>query len=508
MTKELRPVRIGEQVSFAELEKAIRNIWKIAGELGLDPFPTHFEIVPARIMYEFGAYGLPGRFSHWSHGKAYHQLKTMYDYGLSKIYELVINTNPAQAFLFEANTPLQNKLVAAHVLGHTDFFKNNVSFRDTNRQMAETAHLHSTRIREYEFKHGEKEVEEFLDAVLSIQTNIDFVDLKRPSGAEYAKTGRERFEARHRSRRQRIFPYDDLFSREELKRPQEQEPKVPFPPEEDQDILWFVGEYSPKPLEPWQKDIISLVRNEIQYFLPQMQTKIMNEGWATFWHLRILRELGERGLLTQAEIVDWMTLHADVATPHPYRINPYWLGWKIWEDINRRFQGLPHPKGKMEKDWFGEKVLPETSKGHEEYDIFWVRANIPSDQAFLRNYLTDTLTEDLELYIYGADGQNLVVQEKSPGAIRQMLVDSLTNLGSPTVKVAIGGGDYRGNNELYLKHLWEGENLDIGWAEKTLKTIYNLWGRPVHLETVIDGDQILLSYTGKETGHSRKKLTA
>src|SRR5690349_5625038 len=155
------------------LAKAIEEIWAVGEQMELDPFPIHFEIVPASIMYEVGSYGLPGRFSHWTHGKAYHQMKTMYDYGLSKIYELIINTNPAQAFLMEANSLIQNKLVIAHVIGHSDFFKNNVYFHHTSRQMSETAGVNAERIRAYEFHHGQQAVEEFLDAVLSVQEHID-----------------------------------------------------------------------------------------------------------------------------------------------------------------------------------------------------------------------------------------------------------------------------------------------------------------------------------------------
>src|SRR5438132_360832 len=151
------------------LAKAIEGVWAIGLKMGLDPFPIHFEIVPATIMYEVGSYGLPGRFSHWTHGKAYHQMKTMYDYGLSKIYELIINSDPAQAFLLEGNSLIQNKLVIAHVIGHSDFFKNNAYFQHTSRQMAETAGANAERIRAYEFDHGEEAVEKSLDAVLSFQ---------------------------------------------------------------------------------------------------------------------------------------------------------------------------------------------------------------------------------------------------------------------------------------------------------------------------------------------------
>src|SRR5438128_12641720 len=123
---------------LAQLSQAVEEIWKASQKTPLDPFPIHFEVVPASIMYEVGSYGLPGRFSHWTHGRAYQQIKTMYDYGLSKIYELVINTNPAYAFLLENNSVLQNKLVAAHVLAHVDFFKSNRYFEHTNRSMLET----------------------------------------------------------------------------------------------------------------------------------------------------------------------------------------------------------------------------------------------------------------------------------------------------------------------------------------------------------------------------------
>src|SRR5947209_15764739 len=133
------------------LAKAIEEIWEVGEQMQLDPFPIHFEIVPAKIMYEIGSYGLPGRFSHWTHGKAFHQMKTMYDYGLSKIYELIINTNPAQAFLMEGNSLIQNKLVIAHVIGHSDYVKLNAYFQHTDRQRAEMAGLNAERIRAYEF---------------------------------------------------------------------------------------------------------------------------------------------------------------------------------------------------------------------------------------------------------------------------------------------------------------------------------------------------------------------
>src|SRR5256885_15746220 len=162
-----------EDREIQNLEKALEQIWDVARKFGLDPYPTRFEIVPATVMYEVGSYALPGRYSHWTFGKAYHKMKTMYDFGLSKIYEVVINSNPSYAFLLETNSLTQNKMVIAHVLGHVDFFKNNVYFSKTNRRMVDEAAIHARRMSEYEFTYGRKVVEEFLDSVLSIEEHID-----------------------------------------------------------------------------------------------------------------------------------------------------------------------------------------------------------------------------------------------------------------------------------------------------------------------------------------------
>jgi stage V sporulation protein R len=256
-----------------ELEKALDQIWDIAtNKFGLDPFPTRFEVVPSTVMYEIGSYALPGRYSHWTFGKAYHKMKTMYDFGLSKIYEVVINSNPAYAFLLENNSLLQNKLVIAHVLGHVDFFKHNAYFSHTNRRMIDDAAIHARRINEYEFKYGRKVVEDFLDAVLSIEEHIDpYFFIK--------KDAREEKDNERRAAPPR--PFDDLISAQE----REAIAKAEAAKEQDKqkqpekDIVWFVMQNSPV-LQPWQRDVISMIHDEMLYFVPQMQTKTLNEGWA------------------------------------------------------------------------------------------------------------------------------------------------------------------------------------------------------------------------------------
>jgi stage V sporulation protein R len=260
-----------EDKEVKELEKALEQIWEIATKFGLDPFPTKFEIVPATVMYEVGSYALPGRYSHWTFGKAYHRMKTMYDFGLSKIYEVVINTNPAYGFLLETNSLLQNKLVIAHVMGHVDFFKNNAWFSKTNRRMLETVSAHTERMNQYEFKYGRKTVEKFLDAVLSIEEHIDPDFFIKRESANEKKEPAEKKEGK----------FDDLFAlekkeeKEEEEEPTQQQKKdVP-----EKDLVYYIIHHSPA-LEPWQRDVMSMIHEEMEYFVPQMQTKTSNEGWA------------------------------------------------------------------------------------------------------------------------------------------------------------------------------------------------------------------------------------
>jgi stage V sporulation protein R len=875
------------------LRDAIDYAWDQALKFGLDPFPTHFELVPAAIMYEFASYSLPGRFSHWTHGKAYHRQKMQYDFGLSKIYEMVVNTNPSYAFLMEMNDLLQNTFVAAHVFGHTDFFKNNAYFQHTSRRMIDKASIHAERIARYEYDHGKAEVERFLDAVLSIQEHVDYNLFIRD----------EPEEKEEKSVAQVTSEYDDLWGLERKAKKAEEErekrlgkpPKFPEKPEKD--ILQFLNLHAPH-LEPWQRDIIEIVRTEMLYFVPQMQTKIMNEGWAclkkdslvltkyglirydalhellvqgesvtvgsgngeqdkitdrhirrnaptirlrtrrglvlegaeehklslepdqwitlkdvkigqriplsvgdniwpeqlvplkhpvpkvsttvgdvakaagvgvhtiyrslggktnyakdriavaiqntgytfgnggkpqhahrfplvapthvtesfaeflgyligdgnihiskgaigftsgdreladryallvqelftieatpywddrtangkggrwrvvfysanvldlleslgidlrakarrkripdcilrspksvvsafvrayfdcdgcasvkqgiilstfsddiaqtlqilllnygilsrrrgvnvwisgksagifakeigfslarkranlsqylanhrwflkedqtdevvsiehdvadvyditvdrthryvangmlhhnSLWHSRIMRELGDAGVISDSETVEFAQLHSSVLSPSPTSLNPYYLGFKMFEDIERRWNNPT----KEEQERLGR----QPGKGNQK--IFEVR-ELDNDVSFLRNYLTEDLVKELDLYLYRKEGDEWVIVEKDWQKVRDGIVASLTNFGYPYL--VIDNGDYRGNSELYIKHLFEGQELDLVYAEKTLQYVYQLWGRPVHLETVYDDKRILISYDGERNTKS------
>ncbi|MBE3569097.1 MAG: SpoVR family protein [Bacillales bacterium] len=459
-----------------QLEYAIKEITEVASGFGLDFYPMRYEICPAEIIYTFGAYGMPTRFSHWSFGKQFFKMKLHYDLGLSKIYELVINSNPCYAFLLDTNSLIQNKLIVAHVLAHCDFFKNNVRFQNTNRDIIESMAATAERIRHYEIQYGKKEVEQFIDAVLAIEEHID-PSLMRPQLAWSVEDLEEREEEEDQKP---ASPYDDLWSLDEKKpiRKNSEKKKKKFPPHPEKDLVLFIEQYS-RELTEWQRDIMTMIREEMLYFWPQLETKIMNEGWASYWHQRIIRELD----LTSDEAIEFAKLNASVVQPSRTSINPYYLGLKIFEDIEERWN---HPSDEMKK----RGVVP--GSGREK--IFEVR-EIESDISFLRNYLTKELVMREDMFLFQKQGHDYKIVEKDWKNVRDQLVSMRVNGGFPYITV--NDGDYLKNGELYLKHWYEGIELDLNYLEKVLPYIYQLWGRPVHMETVVEERPMLFTYNGR-----------
>lgn len=468
-----------------QLEYAIAEITEIANGFGLDYYPMRYEICPADIIYTFGAYGMPTRFSHWSFGKTFHKMKMQYDFGLSKIYELVINSDPCYAFLLDGNSLVQNKLIVAHVLAHCDFFKNNVRFSKTNRNMVESMSATAERIRQYEIEFGNEEVEQFIDAVLAIQEHVDPLLTKPYRGIKASESDR----APAKERKERSFGYEDLW---DLDKPKKSESKAEasapakFPAKPEKDLLLFIEEYSPY-LKEWQRDILTMLRDEMLYFWPQLETKIMNEGWASYWHQRIMRALD----LTDAETIEYSKLNSSVVIPSRHSLNPYYLGLKMFEDIERRWD---HPTQEER-----ERLGREPGRGREK--IFEVR-EFDSDISFIRNYMTKQLCDDLDLYVFEKKGPEWKITDKSWENIRDQLVYSRVNGGFPYIVVQ--DGDFNRTGELYLKHSYEGIELDLKYVERTLPYIQRLWGKPVHLETMIEDKPVLFSYDGKK--HIRKFL--
>lgn len=437
---------------IALLGKYAQEIAAIARKLGLDFYPVHFEVCPAEALYTFGAYGMPVRFTHWSFGKAFYRLKMQYDLNLSRIYELVINSNPSYAFLLEGNRLIQNKLVMGHVYAHVDFFKNNHYFKRTPRDMVERMAAHSEQIRKYELIHGREKVEETLDAVLAIQEHVDF----------RAHLASKKENEKNVKVKKVSSPYEDLWEEED-------QPKNLKENIAHEDLVLYILENSPS-LDEWQRDILSMIREESLYFFPQIETKIMNEGWATFWHSRIMHELD----LTDEEVMDFAVMHSQVVQPSRLTLNPYYLGVKIWESL--------------------------AEKKDLEY-LFEVR-EVENDVSFIRNYLDRELVDKLNLFNYRKVGANWQVTDTEWEKVRNNLVQQLVNGGHP--KIIVEDGDYEGKRTLYLRHAHEGQDLDIVYLEKTLLLVQSLWGKAVAMETVVDGKKIL--FECQNSSVSRKQL--
>jgi stage V sporulation protein R len=344
--------------------------------------------------------------------------------------------------------------------------------------MVESVSTHAQRMMEYEFKHGRKTVERFLDSVLAIEEHIDpYFFIKREiSPAEE----RRRHELRPKEGR-----YEDLWSLDKTQNAAKEEAEAadetPHERLPEKDLLFYIMKNSPI-LAPWQRDVIAMIHEEMEYFVPQMQTKIMNEGWASVWHARIMRELD----LTDSEHIEFANLHSGVVSPQKGQLNPYYLGYKIFEDIERRW----NEPSQEDREKFGRTG----NQGREK--MFEVR-ELENDVSFLRNYLTEELCEELDLFVFElVEDEEWTITEKRWQKVRDQLVANMTNFGFPYLQIE--DGDYNGNRELFMKHRYEGTELDMRYCRKALEHVHTLWGRPVHLETVIDEETTVLHYNGEQ----------
>ncbi len=455
---------------LVEWDKRIRE--KVA-EFGLDCFPQEFEICDHFQMLGYMAYsGMPSHYPHWSYGKSYEKLKTLYDHGVSGLpYEMVINSNPAIAYLMRDNTLLLQILTIAHVYGHNDFFKNNFTYRTTRAELTiETFKAHAMRVRRYveDPSIGLEKIEHVLDAAHALEwqcrRNLAIRKVDRAEQIDRA------VEAAH----PREDPFKKIHARPEYKEPDLR--KVPLEP--DEDVLLFIRDHNPF-LAEWERDLLTIVDEEAKYFLPMMETKIMNEGWASYWHHRILESLE----VDQGLHLEFIVRHNQVVRPIPGQINPYHLGFKLWHDIYRRWTNPTREEIKRDG--------PPNKTGAEK--IFEVR-EVERDASFIRRYLTEDLMREMDLFEYEQRGDEYVVSKVSDEEgwrkVKETLIKSVGANSMPVIKVE--DADFGQNRTLYLKHHHDGRDLHLEYAEKTMSYLQRLWGREVVLETSLDGKRSLL----------------
>jgi len=455
-----------------DLEQWDERIRAKAQELGLTCFAQEFEICDQEQMLGYMAYhGMPAQYPHWSFGKAYEKLKTLYTYGVSGLpYEMVINADPALAYLMRDNSLCLQLLTMAHVYGHNDFFRNNYMFRATRPELTiGLFKLHADRIRSYveDPSIGLAKVEEILDAAHALSLQC------RRHTAIRKLTPAEQRERLLEAAQPPKDPFERIHKPKEYKEPDLS--KVPLEPEED--ILLFIADNNPY-LSEWQRDLLRVVHTQAQYFLPQIETKIMNEGWASYWHHKIMNSLD----LPDDLHLEFLVHHNQVVRPHVGGINPYYLGFNIWQDLENR----------------------HGADGRTPDVLFEVRES-ERDVSFLRRFLTRELMEQMHMFEYQRERDQLVVSrvadEEEWEAVKQTL---LKNVGMSTVPVIrIVDADFRHNRALRLQHEHDGRDLELEYLERTMKYLLALWGRPVLLETRVKGEPVTFSRT--ESGFERLK---
>jgi len=492
------------------LPKYIRDLQDeladVARGYGLDFFDTVFEMVDYEEMAMLASYGgFPIRYPHWRFGAQYDEMLKSHSYGLSKIYEMVINTDPCYAYLLGANELSDQKLVIAHVYGHGDFFKNNAWFSKTNRKMLDQMANHASRINRYIDRFGYEPVEEFIDACLSIEDLIDPYSPHIKRQPEQSETTRRSLEAQQQqeeySGRFPSKPYMDTFinppevleqeDRDRKERQRIQEESRSFPEKPRRDVLLFLLEHAP--LKEWQHDVLQIIRDEAYYFAPQGQTKIMNEGWASYWHSTIMT----RHALTGAEVINYADHHSGTMASSPQRLNPYKLGIELFRDIEERWN-----KGQFGPEWdqcddIREKEKWDRQLGLGREKIFEVR-RIYNDVTFIDTFLTPEFCAKHKMFsfAYNEATDYYEIASREFQQIKQQLLRSLTNFGRPFIYVV--DGNYANRGEMYLKHDYEGVELKLDYARDTMQNLEKLWGRPVHVETMIEDEPTLLSFDGTE----------
>jgi len=471
-----------------------------ARSYGLDFFETIFEMVDADDLNEIAAYGgFPTRYPHWSFGMSYEELRRSYEYGLSKIYEMVINNDPCYAYLMRCNHVVDQKLVMAHVYGHSDFFKKNAYFGHTSRKMMDEIANHGARIRNYSERIGEEEVEAFLDRCMSIDDLIDIHSVAIRRRGEHTRYDfNERPEETAPSGKFRSKGYmDEYINPKDVKSADDAAAarlSANFM-QPEKDVLLFLLEHAP--LKAWQKDILSIVRDEAYYFTPQGQTKILNEGWASYWHSTIMTQK----VLQPSEVIDYADHHSGTMAMSGGRLNPYKIGIELLRDVEERWN-----TGRFGPEWddcddHQKKRNWNLNLGLGRKKIFEVRA-IHNDLTFIDSYLTPEFCARHRLFSFGysdPSGQ-YVIDSREFDKIKQRLLFSLTNFGRPFIVVL--DGNHRNRGELLLRHQHSGIDLKLPDARDTLVNIQKIWSRPVSLETIVEGKPSVLSFDG--TDHAIK----
>ncbi|QND85847.1 Stage V sporulation protein SpoVR/YcgB [Chromobacterium vaccinii] len=486
------PISTGSEWTFdlvGEYDRAIREI--AVGEFKLDVYPNQLEIITAEQMMDaYASVGMPVNYNHWSYGKHFVSTEKSYKRGqMGLAYEIVINSNPCIAYLMEENSMMMQALVIAHAAyGHNSFFKGNYLFRSWTDASAIIDYLVFAKsyIMKCEERYGIDEVEELLDSCHALM-NYGVDRYKRPQKLSLAKEQARQEEREHYLQMQ----VNDLW-RTIPKRDKDGGDKMPprFPTEPQENILYFIEKSAPL-LEPWQREVVRIVRKVAQYFYPQRQTQVMNEGWATFWHYTIMNRLYDKGLITDGYMLEFLQSHTNVVSQPPVTarwysgINPYALGFSMYQDIKR----ICEEPTDEDRAWF-----PDLAGSDWRESLEFAMRNF-KDESFISQYLSPKLIRDFRLFSIRDDDRDdkleisSIHDEEGYRDIRGKLAEQY-NLGSREPNIQVWSVNMRGDRSLTLRHTMHNRRpLEEQSAQEVLKHVCRLWGFDVRLESVdINGE--------------------
>ena len=500
------PLSTGSEWTFELLETYDREIARIAKGYRLDTYPNQIEVITAEQMMDaYASVGMPISYHHWSYGKHFLHTQTNYQRGqMGLAYEIVINSDPCIAYLMEENTITMQALVIAHACyGHNSFFKGNYLFRTWTDASAIIDYLVFAKkyIKDCEELHGLDAVEETLDAAHALMNyGVDRYKRPRPISTFEEK---ERQKNREKILQEQV---NDLWRTIPSTEKSTKESTTRFPEEPQENILYFLEKNAPL-LLPWQREILRIVRKLAQYFYPQRQTQVMNEGWATFWHYTLLNTMYDEGLVTDGFMMEFLQSHTSVVyqpafdSPYFNGINPYTLGFNMMCDIRRICE---HPTDE-DKEWF-----PDIA-GSDWLDTLHFAMQNFKDESFVLQYLSPKLMRDLKLFSILDDDKKMHIEidaihdETGYKTVRKNLSKQY-DLSQREPNIQVYNVDVTGDRSLTLHH-YRNDNMPLsGNTEEVIKHLHTLWGFDVFLHSVNPEGKTIKSYSCSESKPTPEEL--
>jgi len=477
--------------TFELLEAYDTEIKRIAAGYGLDTYPNQIEVINAEQMMDaYASVGMPLGYHHWSYGKHFLATQKNYQRGaMGLAYEIVINSSPCIAYLMEENTlPMQALVIAHACYGHNSFFKGNYLFQTWTDASAIVDYLVFARsyIKKCEERHGVEDVEKVLDSCHALM-NYGVDRYKRPKPISTEE------EAHRQEEREAILQQqvNDLWrtipkghAEEAVKK------KRNFPSEPQENLLYFIEKNAPL-LKPWQREVIRIVRKLAQYFYPQRQTQVMNEGWATFWHYTLLHTLYDEGLVNEGFMFEFLTSHTNVVaqpgfdSPHYNGINPYALGFNMFQDIKRICQN----PSEEDREWF-----PDIAGSDWLETLHFAMKNF-KDESFIQQYLSPKLIRDFKLFSLYDDVRapkylvDAIHNDKGYRTIRDNLSRQY-DLSYREPNIQAWSVDLQGDRSLTLRHTMQNNIPLSSDCTEVMKHLHTLWGFDIHLETYSEGKKV------------------